>query len=74
MEPKHHVNQSINVLYTFQDGHFSSVYLMNIRFYLIDLKCSTDYIKTFGIPNGNNKSNDVKKNILAFVCVGIVKF
>lgn len=43
---------------------------MNIRFHLIDLKCSTDYIKAFGIPNGNNKSNDEKKNILAFVCVG----
>lgn len=46
--------QSINVLHTLQRRHFSSVYLMNIRFYLIDLKCSTDYIKAFGIPNNNN--------------------
>lgn len=67
-ELKHHVNQSINVLYTLQDGHFSSVYLMNIRFYLIDLKCSTDYIKAHTkYPNGNIKNNDEKKNILPFV-------
>lgn len=55
IEPKHHVNQSIHVLHTLQDRHFSSVYLMNIRFHLIDLKLSTDYIKAFQITTDNNK-------------------